>query len=229
MLDEYEMAGAFSAALQAARRYDEPFPLTVFNPFPEDLYAEILVQRPDDEFYEPLNHPDALRPDGSSTRLVMSLEDHATRRLPAEQREFWSALNAVLRSRTVCEVFLRHLEPELTARFQTPLNDIPCHPTVRLGRDFDGYMISPHPDAKGRVFTGQVYLAEDRSLEAFGTSIYERLDDGTFNRVRQLPFAPNTGFCFVPTDRTFHGVERVTLSKPRQNLHMSCFLKSKGF
>ncbi len=228
MLGEQEMAETLAAALAAGQPRRAPFPFTVFNPFPADLYAEILANRPADEFYAPLSHRDALRPDGTSTRLVLSLEPESVARLPAPQREFWSAFNAVMRSRAVCEVFLRHLEPELTARFGTPVSEIPCHPTARLGRDFDGYKITPHPD-KQRVYTAQVYLAEDDALADVGTTVYERLADGRFSAVERLSFLPNTGFCFVPTERSFHGVEPISVSKPRQNLHISCFLKPTGF
>lgn len=121
------------------------------------------------------------------------------------------------------------MEPELKARFGVPISEIPCFPTARLGRDSRGYKIKPHPDGADRVYTAQVYLADDDSQKEMGTSVYERLEDKSYRLVRRLAFLPNTGFCFARTDTTFHGVERVTLTKPRQNLHISCFHGRKGF
>lgn len=174
-------------------------------------------------------HPDAIKPDGSSTRMTLSLEDKAIAHLPPEKRDFWSHFNKIMRSRPMLDVFLKHLEKEITARFRKPLREIPCHPTVRLGRDADGYKILPHPDSADRVYTAQVYLADDDSQEDIEAIVYRKLRDGSFEKVRKFPFLPNTAFCFARTDETWHGVEAVTLKKPRQNLHISCFMSDKGF
>jgi hypothetical protein len=201
----------------------------LFHPFSDEVYSEILANLPQEQFYDPLKHRDAVRPDGTSTRMVLAVNDRAMRRLPIAQREFWSKFNNIMRSRQMTEVFLRHLEPELTARFNMPIKDIPCFPSVRLGRDAEGYKILPHPDAPKRVYTAQVYLADDDSQKDIGTIVYERLADGSFREVRRLPFLPNTAFCFARTDTTYHGVEPVTLTKPRQNLHISAFQEAPDF
>ena len=222
-LSEDAVAQHLSHALAHGERFSTRYQLTLFHPFSSSLYAEILAHLPDDRHYEPLQHPDALRPDGTSTRLVMSIDEDSTKRLPPAQRDFWSTFNNVMRSTTVRDVFMRHLESGVTARFNKPLSEIPCVATVRLGRDADGYKILPHPDSAHRVYTAQVYLADDESQLDIGTSVYAQEDDGSFRFVRRLPFAPNTGFCFARTDSSWHGVEPVALKKPRNNLHISGF------
>jgi hypothetical protein len=228
MLSEDAVAEHLTPALELGERFSQPFNLTLFHPFSPEFYSQILAQLPEDRFYEPLMHRDARRPDGTSTRMIMSIDKESTDRLPAEQREFWSAFNAIMRSKKVRDAFMRHLEPELTARFKVPLDEIPCQATVRIGRDADGYKISPHPDNANRVYTAQVYLADDESQTEVGTSVYSRESDGSFKFVRRLPFSPNTAFCFARTDSTWHGVEPVKLKKPRNNLHISGFQVDKG-
>lgn len=134
-----------------------------------------------------------------------------------------------MRSTEVCDAFCEHMRDDLEARFDKPFAELERHPTARLGRDSDGYRITPHPDSDRRVYTAQVYLPEDDSQEDVGTSIYRREPDGSFTLVRRLPFRPNTAFCFVPTENSFHGVEPISLTKPRNNLHISCFLADPGY
>lgn len=229
MLSQDAMVEHMTASLARGERFTSPYALTLFQPFSDEVYAAMLANLPEDRFYEPLMHKDAIRPDGTSTRLVLSVNDQAISHLPEEQRKFWSEFNRIMRSRTMTEVFLRHMEPELTARFKKPIEDIPCFPGVRLGRDADGYQITPHPDSPKRVYTAQVYLADDDSQKDIGTIVYERLADGSFREVRRLPFLPNTAFCFARTDTTYHGVEPVRLAKARQNLHISVFREEPGF
>lgn len=50
--------------------------------FPDDFYAAMLQNLPDVTFYTDLKHPDALRPDGTSSRAYLLLEDNCLARLP---------------------------------------------------------------------------------------------------------------------------------------------------
>jgi len=52
-------------------------------------YAALLAAMPDRRFYHDLRHRDALREDGTSTRLRMYLYPELLWRLPAEQRRIW--------------------------------------------------------------------------------------------------------------------------------------------
>src|SRR5271163_1693990 len=101
MLDERSVADTLISSLKHGKQYASPFPLTLYHPFSETLYEQILAHLPDDRFYEPLMHSDAVRPDGTSTRLVLSLTADSLRHLPAEQREFWSDFNAVMHSHAI--------------------------------------------------------------------------------------------------------------------------------
>ncbi len=229
MFDPLDVAHDLDAALTAGDTYETPFPLTVFRPFSAARYAAILNALPDDRHYQPLMHQDAVRPDGTSSRLVLPLNDEGLATLPPDQRDFWSDFAACMRSNPVRDAFLSHLEPHIVARYGHPLKDVPCFPTARLGRDFDGYRITPHPDAANRVYTAQAYLPADDSMSQAGTTIYRRDDAGEFHAVRRLSYLPDTAFCFARTDHTWHGVETLSLTRPRDNLHISAFDSPKAF
>src|SRR5262249_61186245 len=75
-------------------------------------YESLLAAMPDRRFYHELSHPDAMRVDGSSTRLRMYLYPELLWRLPAEQRRGWGpGCGAVCRAsalkrlqKKICEV-----------------------------------------------------------------------------------------------------------------------------
>ena len=41
--------------------------------FPAELYSEMIAQTPDDKYFREMRHVDALRPDGTSTRLYLDM------------------------------------------------------------------------------------------------------------------------------------------------------------
>ena len=87
-----------------------------------------------------------------------------------------------------------------------------------LVRDLPGYSIPPHTDSVKKVITVLIYLPEDNSMEEEGTSIYRPKKDGfickdgrhynfdDFDKVKTMPFRPNSMFAFARTDNSFHGV-----------------------
>jgi hypothetical protein len=88
-----------------------------------------------------------------------------------------------------------------------------------LARDLATYAIGPHTDSPGKFVVGIFYLSRDASMERFGTSIYRPNDESLrgwksthmtpegFELVRTFPNRPNSLFCFMKTDNSFHGVE----------------------
>lgn len=90
---------------------------------------------------------------------------------------------------------------------------------ILLVRDLPGYQIPPHTDSLKKVITVLIYLPEDDSFQGEGTSIYEPKEKGftcktgrhydfkDFNKVKTMPFKPNSAFIFARTDNSFHGVE----------------------
>lgn len=90
---------------------------------------------------------------------------------------------------------------------------------VLLIRDEPGYSIPPHTDSLNKIITVLFYLPKDNSLESEGTSIFKPkkedfvCEKGThynfedFEKVKTMPFKPNSMFAFKRTNNSFHGVE----------------------
>jgi hypothetical protein len=110
---------------------------------------------------------------------------------------------------------------EFQARF--PSGEFAPKTDLRLVLDSQNYAIGPHTDAPWKVVSLLFYLPEDYALEALGTSIYvpkargfrcvggphHKFED--FTRVHTAPFRPNSVLGFFKNDKSFHGVEPITI------------------
>lgn len=131
MLDRREIISDFHSAIQHGTRYDEPYLLYTFSPFTQQLYDKILASLPRDEDYIKQEHYGALRPDGTSTRLIFPLKGDRIRRcFSGESREFWLNLTDILRDSELWNLFKTSLEPELKKRSGTSLNKLEAFPTL---------------------------------------------------------------------------------------------------
>jgi hypothetical protein len=185
-----EILDHLDKALSEATRYNEPFALFSFKPFPDDIYQEVLKQFPDDRFFIPNEHRDCLV-NGVATRRSLTLRPDRLKPLPPLQRSFWYEMNSVLRSAQCAATFCKYLgvtEPVL--------------PFAALLRDTKGYKITVHPDWDVKRITAQFYLPADDSMAPHGTEIY----DHQKQYVRTLPFLPNTGYVFKRTETSYHAV-----------------------
>jgi len=211
MLVEEEIVNHVDEAYSRACRFDDPYLMYYFKPFPDHVYRQILNNLPDSECYLNTKHPDAIRADGTSSRLSLVLKDARLNRLPASQRAFWCEMNDILRSDALRDVFTKWHAPALTKRFEAPLADISAFPLPMLIRDFSYYKISVHPDTPDKVITAQMYLPPDETHRDLGTGIYGRGADKQFYLARKLEFMPNAAYSFAVTKNSWHGVE--TLAK----------------
>jgi hypothetical protein len=116
------------AALANDTGFSDPFRVHYFTPFAKDVYAAVLDHLPSDEFYQCMLHKDSVRPDGTSTRLVLSLKEERIAALPDPQRIFWRNLVQALNGPAVRDVFRKYLATELGARFGAPPDQMPFYP-----------------------------------------------------------------------------------------------------
>ncbi len=213
-----------SQSLERGRRYQEPYLHYQFRPFSDALYAKLLEHLPEDQAYIELRHADAIRPDGTSARLVFPFTRNMLAKLPAEQRDFWSEFNEAMSSDAVCDVFKARLEPELTKRFHMPLREIPAIPKLMLMRDMASYKINIHHDIEWKTITTQYYLPDDDSQRHLGTGIYARQPDGKFVQTHKMEFIPGNAYCFAVSKHSWHAVEPVgEIAKPRNSMMLIYF------
>jgi len=189
--------------------YDNFYMSTVFE---QVTYDRLLFSLPSRSDYEQFLHPDAKVSEYESTRLRFPLLDSNLNK--TKDKEFWQELTKACVSKELHQAIFKKLEGDIKARFKMPIMDIPCHPEAFLFKDITGYKISPHSDSPKKVVTFQLYLPEDESNVDVGTIVYtqDKQQKSQFHKVKQYRFAPNTGYGFAVSRKSWHGVE--PLGKP---------------
>lgn len=180
--------------------------------FPVDLYSEMLDRLPAAALYYP---------DRQATRSTLPLSDVNLARLEDDDRDLWRGVAEALRSSELKRRMFALFADQLCRRFRTDrggLDRLTAYPRPTLIRDRSGYSIAPHPDSKAKIVTMQFYLARDGSQRELGTALYRRclfnprnlLSLGNmFEKVKQFPFVPNSGYAFPVGRSTWHGRDPV--------------------
>ncbi|MGE4373035.1 MAG: hypothetical protein AB7E29_09085 [Xanthobacter sp.] len=197
-------------AVERAPLVEEPFwHLELQGIFPEDLYAQMRAAMPEAREYRALKGRNNVnvQEDGSSTRIKIDLYPEYLRHLPLEKRDVWALVGKVLRSEPVKKVFMRRLAPGLERRFGPDYMNVGMFPVPMLTRDVAGYQIPPHTDTRWKGITIQFYLPEDESITHVGTRFDRQAEDGHFEMVQRMSFAPNTGYAFAVGTDTWHSVD----------------------
>jgi hypothetical protein len=194
------------AAVERSELRHEPFDhIYMEHVFDDDDYAALLAAIPERRFYHDLRHEDALRNDGSSTRLRMFLYPELLGRLPKAQRRVWRPIAEALCSRALEDAFKRKFRVALEHRFGRSAETIGVYPVPMLLRDQPGYRISIHSDVKKKAITVQFYLPGDASHRHIGTIFHEGRSGELAERTTQMPFMPSTGYAFpVAKKKSWH-------------------------
>jgi hypothetical protein len=200
------------ANIDAARKIERPFYHLEFDRvFPADVYTAMVEQMPSASDYRALpgRNGGNLREDGTSTRVKIDLFPEYIRHLPKAKRALWDRVGTALTSADVRDAFVSALAPGLERRFGKEFRDVGMYPIPVLTRDIPGYRITPHTDTKWKGITVQLYLPRDASATHIGTIFHDRLADGSLPKVKQMNFAPNTGYAFAVGDNTWHSADPV--------------------
>jgi hypothetical protein len=175
--------------------------------FAPDFYREMQARLPDKRHFHKLRHKDAMRPDGSSTRLRMYLYPERLWMLPAQQRHVWLEVSRALLAPELHAAFLRKFASSLTKRFGGEAERLSFFPVPILLCDLPGYRIGIHADATSKAITVQFYLPRDTSQSHLGTVFHDGRDGEAAARTRRLPYLPATGYAFPVMPReSWHSV-----------------------
>ena len=212
---EAQAASVQSALVAAVNRselrhkpFDHIYMEGVFDP---SSYAALLAAMPERRFYHDLRHRDALRKDGSSTRLRMYLYPERLLGLPAEQRRIWLPIARALCSKELEIAFKRKFRAVLEERFSKPAEEIGVYPIPILLRDQPGYKISVHSDVATKAVTVQFYLPRDESQRGIGTIFHEGDTGEAADKTTQMPFLPASGYAFpVSLTKSWHSAAQTT-------------------
>jgi hypothetical protein len=201
-----------ASAVHRARHRDDPFRhLQLADVFPADIYAAMLAAMPVPQDYRPMSGRTRYTrlEGGGGTRTKIDLFPEFIRHLPSPKQPVWRAVSRALCSAEVREAFRQGLSPALEKRFGPGYRSLGLYPIPILTRDVAGYEIGIHPDTRSKAITVQLYLPADRALEHTGTVFHRRSAGGEFERARQMPFAPNSGYAFAVGEETYHSVDRL--------------------
>ena len=203
-----------AAAVERAKLRKEPFDhIYMEGVFDPASYDELLAALPDRRFYHELKHSDALRKDGTSTRLRMYLFPELVKRLPEQQRRVWMPIARALRSRRLEAAFKDRFRAALEERFRKPVEKIGLFPIPILLLDQPGYRIGIHADKNTKAITVQFYLPRDESQEGIGTIFHEGEIGEAADRTTQMKFMPASGYAFpVSLTKSWHSAATTTQS-----------------
>lgn len=197
-----QMVAAVDRAELRTQPFDHIYMEGVLDP---GSYDALLAAMPDRRFYHDLKHQDAVRRDGTSTRLRMYLYPELLNRLPGEQRQVWQPLAEALCSPELELAFKQKFRRALEERFQKPVEKIGVYPIPILLRDQPGYRIGIHSDVKKKAITVQFYLPRDESQRHIGTIFHESNSGEGAERTTQMPFMPSSGYAFpVSLTKSWH-------------------------
>jgi hypothetical protein len=205
---EAEFVEAVDRSELRHKPFDHIYMEDLFDP---TSYSALLAAMPDRRFYHDLMHRDALRDDGSSTRLRMYLYPEIVRRLPAEQRRVWLPVARALCSKDLETAFKTKFRSVLEKRFGKPAERVGVYPIPILLRDQPGYKISVHSDVPTKAITVQFYLPRDASQRGIGTIFHEGNKGAKAKKITQMPFMPASGYAFpVSLTESWHSAAQTT-------------------
>jgi len=205
---EQQMVDAVERSKLRKKPFDHIYMERVLN---SASYRALLAAMPEQGHYHDLKHHDAVRKDGSSTRLRMYLYPELLRRLPEEQRRVWLPVARALCSRELELAFKRKFRRALEERFGKPAEKIGVYPIPILLRDQPGYRIGIHSDVRKKAITVQFYLPADESQRHIGTIFHESNTAPGAERTTQMAFMPSSGYAFpVSLTKSWHSAATTT-------------------
>jgi hypothetical protein len=176
-------------------------------------FSQLISALPERHHFHELSHRDAMRADGSSTRLRMYLYPELLWRLPPAQRRVWMPVARALRSKALEDAFRRKFRTALEQRFGKRVDQIELDPVPVLLRDQPGYRIGIHADASLKAITVQFYLPRDSSQRDLGTIFHDGDSGDSAERTTRMPFLPATGYAFpVALTKSWHSTAQTSVS-----------------
>jgi hypothetical protein len=154
------------------------------------------------------------------------------------KREFWASFHKNF-SPNFSNILRVKFKKFLDLRF-TYLKNVSYTHTLQLVHDKKNYSLGPHTDQPSKVVSVLIYLPKDHKQILTGTSIYMPKDPSKLNtelphlhylrddfyKVITMPYMPNSAFCFIKTNNSFHGVEKLEMEETdrwslQYNIHIT--------
>jgi len=196
-----------------------PFPhFYLQEAFPPDFYQKIQKNLPNTSDLCPIAEK---RPvNGYKERFVCCFDDESMSSLTPEKSIFWRGFRDSYLRGAFGSLLMNKFSGFINARFEGSA-DLEFYDELLLVHDVKDYQLGPHTDSPKKLITVLFYLPDDKEHEFMGTSIYLPKDPsfqcpggphhnhGDFVKVKTMPYLPNSAFCFLKTNDSFHGVEKL--------------------
>ena len=204
-----------------------PFPhLYVENMFSEKFYSEIQDNLLD---FNEMTSIASLNPEIPGLaiykdRLVVDFnKKKSIQKITKDKQEFWTSFHEKM-APNLRNIFQAKFKNFLDMRFKY-LKNVSYTDQLQLVCDRKNYALGPHTDQPSKVISLLIYLPKDRTQISTGTSIYMPKDPSNlnlelphlhykkeyFHKVITMPYTPNSAFCFIKTNNSFHGVEQLEM------------------
>lgn len=183
--------------------------IEVDNVFSDSVYQSILKNKiPSDCLYS-LKDRGRVSAAYSEGRLVTDVKPSMVH-LPNDIREFWEDF-AIWMHYSFKKIILDKFD--LTKKNIK----VDCLYT----RDSKGFHLRPHVDTNSKIVTALIYLSDNNHNLNIGTSIYLPKKENfvcetgmhhnfeNFNLYKTVTYQPNKLFCFVKSNKSFHGLEPI--------------------
>ena len=219
-----------------------PFPhFYVENIFSDNFYSKIQENLLDSS--EMMSMADLYSDNpglsGYKERMVMDFDKkESMQKAGKSKREFWASFHKNF-SPNFSNILRVKFKKFLDLRF-TYLKNVSYTHTLQLVHDKKNYSLGPHTDQPSKVVSVLIYLPKDHKQILTGTSIYMPKDPSKLNtelphlhylrddfyKVITMPYMPNSAFCFIKTNNSFHGVEKLEMEETdrwslQYNIHIT--------
>ena len=220
-----------------------PFPhFYVENIFPADFYSKIQENLLETKEMASLANSDTANYGlaGYKDRFVINLaKKDEMSKVEKDKQEFLRVFGKMFTKGDFSKLLQAKFKKFIDMRFQH-VENVSFYDEVRLFNDKKNYSLGPHTDKPSKAISVLIYLPKDDSQKETGTSIYMPKDLNLldkelphkhyphehFHKVITMPFVPNSAFCFIKTNNSYHGVEELETEDTNRwslqyNLHVT--------
>ena len=205
-----------------------PFPhFYVENIFPDDFYSIIQENLPEiNQMISMADHDtDNWGLASYKDRFVLDFaREDLMKKVEKDKRIFLDDFGKIFTQGNFGNLLQAKFKRFLDMRFKY-LDNVSFKHDLKLVNDKHSYALGPHTDKLSKVISVLFYLPKDLTYQGTGTSIYIPKDSNTldkefpgkhyprdvFHKVITMPFVPNSAFCFIKTNNSYHGVEKLEM------------------
>ena len=224
-----------------------PFPhLFVQDIFSDIFYSQIQKNLPAQNLLTsmPELYPEEPEFEAYKDRYVMDLaRGESINKIEKTKQEFWRGLGDNFKNGKLSDLLRNRFQYYLNMRFKL-IDNVSFLSEIKLINDRKNYALSPHTAHPRKVVSVIFYLPTDLSQKISGTSIYIPKDlnfiaqnkeykhypHEHFHKMITMPFVPNSAFCFIKTNNSFHGVEKLEMEDTdRWTLQFDIFLDKDSY